>query len=183
MTLAEVNPPQDGRPPAAQPAPRPDSETVRFLCELAVKRHDIAERSFDALNTRLGALVAFNSFLFPASITLFRALSDTKTAGSLRNALFAVWLAGLATATAAGLLGFTSRKIKSIPDPLSLYEKHGASKVADAATATLGALGGAWETITDAMRFKSVCLNVALFGVVLELLVLAAALLRIVVSL
>jgi len=146
------------------------------LCDLAVKRHDLVERAFDALNTRLAAVFAFNGFLLPASIAALKSALDPKSGGALRgcSSLIAVftWAAALVTITLATLIGFRSRKIKSLPNPLSLYKDCGMKRPEETDAQVIADLDDAWETNASAITTKAKCLDVAISAVAVELFVL-----------
>jgi hypothetical protein len=160
--------------PQEPKAREPDQDTVRFLCDLAVKRHDLAERSFDALNTRLGALFAFNSFLVPASVAALAPRGDgTKVLHGWQLWLaVAVWGAALVTIMIATFKGFRARAIKSLPDPLKLFVNCGSDKPSRAGVEVIRNLDGAWEVITSSAATKSTCLNVAIGAVAVEVILL-----------
>jgi hypothetical protein len=163
-------------PPAVPAAPKPNQQTVRSFCDLAVKRHDLAERSFDAMNTRLGVVFAFNSFLLPSSITALRSSLEPSAGGSLASPWWwiaiAFWGLALATVTAATVVGYWPRDVKSLPDPLMLYVNCGAKEPVEADKQVIADLNESWKSITEATSAKSKCLNVAIAAVVAELLFL-----------
>jgi hypothetical protein len=159
------------------PAPQvPNADTVRFLCDLAVKRQDLAERSFDALNTRLGVTFAFNSFLLPASVVALRSAMESIGEGGLRTWLpviaAIVWAVALVTVMIATFVGFRAQEIKSLPDPLKLHRDFGTQKPEVAGEKVISTLDGAWEKIATATARKSACLNVAIGAVAVEMVVL-----------
>ncbi len=153
--------------------PIPNAQTVRLLCDLAVKRHDLAERSFDALNTRLGVVFAFNSFLLPASIAaLGGALGRDGALSRWAIPAIVVWAVSLLTVTIATAIGFLPQEIKSIPDPVVLYRSYGMKDPAVLDAQVIGDLGAAWKTITSATDTKSKCLIFSIGAVAVELILL-----------
>lgn len=153
------------------PKPVPNEKTVAALRDLAVKRHDLAERGFDTLNTRLGVLFAFNGFLLPA----FRSVID----GKGRASWAAVIVSGGAfvTIAIATFIGFRARSIKTLPNPMSLYVSFGSKPPEQADAQVIAQLDEAWKAIDKATKTKGTCLNVSLVSVGLEvvaLVVLAA---------
>ena len=160
--------------PVAALGAAPDSETARFLCDLAVKRHDLAERSYDALNTRLAAVFAFNSFLLPASIAALRTV--TQTGRVLRGwacwIAVAVWATSLVVVTVATITGLRARPIDTLPDPFKLDRDFANQPPVAAARQVIRSLDRAWSAITAATGTKSTCFNVAISAVVVELVVL-----------
>jgi hypothetical protein len=155
--------------------PKANPQTVRLLCDLAVKRHDLAERAFDTLNTRLGVVFAFNSFLLPASIASLKSAMDPANL-PLRGCPFVialiVWAGALVTVTLATVIGFRTRDIKSLPNPLTLYVNFGMKEPVETDAQVIADVNDAWETITKATRTKSKCLDVAIGAVAAELVVL-----------
>lgn len=154
------------------PSPKPVPTTVAALRDLAVKRHDLAERAFDTLNTRLGVLFAFNSFLLPA----FRSVVDH---GDRRTSWAAVIVSGSAfvTVATAAFVGFRARSMKTLPNPMSLYVCFGSKPPEEADAKVIAQLDVAWKALDAATKTKGKCLNVSLGAVGVEavaLVVLAA---------
>jgi hypothetical protein len=85
-----------------------------------------------------------------------------------------VWAGSLITITVATVIGYWPRTIKSLPNPVTLYEKYGAKPPVEADTQVIGNLGDAWATIVSATATKSTCLIVAIGAVVAELAMLVA---------
>lgn len=160
-------------------SPPPNTETVKLLCDLGTKRHDLAERSYDALNTRLAALFAFNTFLVPASIGSIRAAVTVTQERSVppihgwpRLAVISVWCVSLATVGVTCAWGYIARRVKSLPNPLALYRTFGGSPVTDTALQVLANMDNAWDGYRRAVRFKARCLNVAIVGILVEVALL-----------
>lgn len=164
-------------PSAGDQVDRPDENTARFLCDLAVKRHDLADRAYDALNTRLAAVFAFNSFLIPSSISALR-LPANPPAGYVRGWLFwavaAVWGISLVVVTAATVIGTHVRSVHSLPDAMKLDRDFGTQPPGAAARQVIRTLDDAWNGITAATSRKGACLNVAVVAVAVELSALIA---------
>lgn len=161
---------------SASVPPTPNEKTVRVLCDLAIKRHDLAERTFDALNTRLGVVFAFNSFLLPASITALRSELDPSAKGALGAPWWwiavAFWGVALVIVTAATVIGYWPRDVKSLPDPYKLYVDCGAKSQVEADRQIIADLDESWKSIAAAAKAKSRCLNIAIGAMVAELLFL-----------
>jgi hypothetical protein len=166
--------PNTGAPgEAPSPKPVPNEKTVAVLRDLAVKRHDLAERAFDTLNTRLGALFAFNSFLLPA----FRSVVDHGGRGCASWAAVIVSGCAFLTVAIATFIGFRARSMKTLPNPVSLYVSFGSKSPEHADAQVIAQLDEAWKAIDKATKTKGTCLNVSLVAVGLEvvaLVVLAA---------
>lgn len=159
--------------------PPANAETVKFLCDVGMKRHDLAERSYDALNTRLAALFAFNSFLLPASIGSIRAaVTVTKGVpvppihGYWKLAILSVWCVSLLLVGTACAVGYIARQVKSLPNPVNLYRDFAENSVAEVGEHFLVSLNRAWDGNRDVVTFKARCLNVALLGILVEVVLL-----------
>lgn len=167
MTIRAPSPNADDA--AGQPG---DEGTARFLCDLAVKRHDLADRAYDALNTRLATVFAFNSFLIPSSISALRP-PVSPPPGYARGwpfwAVAAVWGISLIVVTAATVIGVRARSVHSLPDAMKLDRDFGAQSPGAAARQVIRTLDDAWNGITAATSKKALCLNVAVVAVAVEL--------------
>lgn len=155
-----------------------NADSVRFLCELAVKRQDLAERSFDALNTRLAALFAFNSFLLPASIAALRAAGDSAPAlrGCPTVIAVIVWGGALVTIGVATFIGLRARSVFSLPDTSRLYVDYASRDPVEVQGQVISQLGDAWKTNESVTSTKATCLNVVVAAVCVELVVLVVLL-------
>lgn len=153
-----------------------DADAVRVLCDLAIKRHDLAERTYDSLNTRLGAVFAFNSFLIPASIAALRPTtgSPQPLTGWPYWAAIVVWAVSLVAITVATLIGFRAQAIKSLPDAFKLDRDFATKPPVHVSRQIVRCLDDAWAGLCAASETKSACLNYAIGFVALELLGLVA---------
>lgn len=160
----------------ATPDDSHDEDTARVLCDLAIKRHDLAERTYDSLNTRLGAVFAFNGFLIPASIAALRptATNSQPMTGWPYWTAIAVWAVSLVAITIATLIGGRAKAIKSLPDPFKLDRDFSMKPPVEVSRQIIRSLDDAWTGLCTASATKSTCLNVSIGFVAVELLGLVA---------
>jgi len=151
-------------------------ETVKYLTDLAIKRHEAGEKTVDVLNTRLAALFAFNSFIIPSGTNaIHAALKDKSPFGMPKMLLLILWCLPLVGGAVACVLGYLAGRTPTLPNPAKVYGEFASQNLEVVGAQIIANLEASWGNLKGIATFKGTCLNTGLLFLLLEFCVLVFA--------